>query len=238
MNLGLLDLPAPLYGGIDRALSAVLPPLARLVVWGILGALVSVMLYRALSPQRRIAAAKARQRALRRQLDAHEGTLEQAMPLLLAQLGASLRHVGLVLPATVLASLPVLTLLIWLGGAYGHRLPEPGRSPPVAVVPASLDARWQDRPPRVTVLDAGRPVAEVPIRAAVTRVEKRRWWNVLVGNPLGYLPADGPVRQVNIALHPQQYVGFGPDWARGWTAVFMSALLAASLATQRLARVE
>ncbi len=25
MNLGLLDLPAPLYGGIDRALSAVLP---------------------------------------------------------------------------------------------------------------------------------------------------------------------------------------------------------------------
>lgn len=238
MNHGLLDVPAPLYGAFDRALTVILPPPARLVVWGVLGALVSVLLYRALSPQRRIAAAKARLLALRRQLDAHDGTFEQALPLLRAHIGASLRHVWLVLPATVLASLPVLTLLIWLAGTYGHRLPEPGQGPPVKVAPAGLDVRWQDRPPQVTVLDKGRTVAQVPLTAPVTRVEKRRWWNALVANPIGYLPSDGPVRRVHIALEPRRYLDFGPDWLRGWAALFMSVLFAASLLTQRLARVE
>lgn len=237
MNYGLLDVPAPLYGAVDRALMTLLPPPARLVVWGVLGAVVSVLLYRALSPQLRIAAAKARLRALRRQLDAHDGTFEQALPLLRAQIGASLRHVWLVLPATLLASLPVLTLLIWLAGTYGHRLPEPGQSPPVKVAPAGLDVRWQDRPPQLTVLDKGRTVAQVPLTAPVTRVEKRQWWNVLVANPIGYLPSDGPARQVRIALEPRRYLDFGPDWVRGWAAVFMSVLFAASLLTQRLARV-
>lgn len=238
MNRGLLDAPGPLYAAADRGLAHVLPPTARLIVWALLGALVSVLLYRALSPQARVAQAKARVRELRARLDAHDGSFEQAMPLLRASIGASLRQVRLVLPATLLASLPVLTLLIWLPENYGHQLPTPGQSPQVQVVPAGLDARWEHDPPQVTVLDRGQPVAQVPVTRPVTRVEKQRWWNALVGNPLGYLPADGPVQRLNIALPPQQYVGFGPDWARGWTAVFMSALLVASLATQRLARVE
>lgn len=238
MNRGLLDVPGPLYAAMDRGLAHLLPPTARLMVWGLLGALVSVLLYRALSPQARVAQAKARVRALRAELDAHDGSFEQAMPLLRASIGASLRHVRLVLPATILASLPVLTLLIWLPESYGHQLPSAGQSPTVKVAPAGLDARWQDDPPQITVLDRGQPVAQVPVTTPVTRVEKQRWWNALVGNPLGYLPADGPVQRLKIALPPQQYVGFGPDWARGWTAVFMSALLVASLATQRLARVE
>lgn len=238
MSAGLLDLPAPLYAAADRALAGALPPLARLVAWAALAGVVSVLLYRALSPQRRIAATKAQAAALRRRLDTHDGALGEALPLLRAQLAASLRHVGLVLPATLLASLPVLTLLVWLDTAYAHRLPGPGEpAPPIAVTPPHLAARWHPDPPGVTVLGGTRPAAQVRLSAPVTHIEQKAWWNALVGNPLGYLPPAGPVQRIEIGLPERRYVPFGPPWLGNWLTVFLAVLTAVSLAVHRLARV-
>src|SRR5688500_20323135 len=80
--MGLLDLPAPLFDFVDRSLLGALPPLARLILWAIAGAAVSLTLYRWLSPQRRIAAAKAAALDARRRLNAHDGDLESALPLM------------------------------------------------------------------------------------------------------------------------------------------------------------
>src|SRR6185436_16008877 len=57
--MGLLDLPAPFFDFVDRSLLGALPPLLRLILWAIAGAAISLTLYRLLSPQRRIAQAKA-----------------------------------------------------------------------------------------------------------------------------------------------------------------------------------
>jgi hypothetical protein len=239
VNLGLLDLPAPLYAALDRALANALPPLARLLVWAALGGVVSVLVYRALSPQPRIAQAKARAHALRAQMEAYEGELARAMPLVRAQLGASLRHVALVLPAALLASLPVLTLLVWLDTAYAHRLPRPGEpAPMLRVAPGHLAARWQADPAGVTVLDGSREIARIALTAPVTRVEQRAWWNALIANPVGYLPDGGPAQRVVIGLPARAYLGFGPAWLGSWLTVFLAALTVVSLAVHRLARVE
>lgn len=237
MSRGLLDLPAPLYAGLDQLLAEALPPLGRLLVWAALAGPVSVLLYRTLSPQRRIATAKAEAAALRRRLDAHEGDLAGALPLLRAQLGASLRHVGLVLPATLVASLPVLSLLVWLETAYGHTLPPPQEPPHLVVSPGHLTARWHPRPPRVVVREGRATVAEVRLVAPVTRVEPHRWWNALIANPVGYLPDEGPARQLRIELPPRRYLGRGPGWIDNWATVFLAALVAVSLGVHRLARV-
>jgi hypothetical protein len=239
VTTGLLDLPAPLYTALDRALAGALPPLGRLAAWAALGAVVSVLLYRALSPQRRIAQAKARAQALRAQLDTYEGEFAQALPLLRAQFGASLRHVGLVLPGTLLASLPVLTLLVWLDSAYAYRLPGVGEPAPVlSVSPPHLAARWQAEPPGVTVVDGARTIAQLALTVPVTRVEQRAWWNALIANPVGYLPAGGVARRLEIGLPAQRYLDFGPPWLGSWLTVFLTVLAAVSLAVHRLARVE
>jgi hypothetical protein len=237
--MGLFDLPAPLFDLIDGLLGP-LPPLARLILWAIAGAAVSLTLYRLLSPQRRIVAAKAAALEARRRLNAHDGDLESALPLMRQSMRLALRHVGLVLPAALTASLPVLALLVWLDGAYSHRFPEDRQAPTIAVEPQTFSAQWQPAGTggQIVLRDAGGArVADLTLAELVTRIEKHHWWNWLIGNPAGYLPDRGPVERITVALPEKQYLPVGPDWLRSWLTIALTALVTASLLIMRIARI-
>jgi hypothetical protein len=237
--MGLLDLPAPVFDLVDGLLTP-LPPLLRLTLWAIAGAAISLALYCWLSPQRRIATAKAEALEARRRLNAHDGDLESALPLMRQSMKAALRHVGLVFPAALIASLPVLTLLVWLDGAYGHRFPENLQAPAIAVEPQRFSAEWQATGTggEIAVRDeSGTEVERLALAEPITRVEKRRWWNALVGNPAGYLPDSGPIEAVAIDLPERQYLTVGPDWLRSWPTVALSVLVIATLVIMRVARI-
>ena len=125
-TLGLLDLPAPLFAWIDAGLAQALPPLGRLALWAVAAAVVSMALYRLLSPQATFALLKDESAAARAALAGYEGPLAGLWPYVgraLAPAGTQLR---LALGPALLASLPVLVLMVWLGAHYGHHLPEPG----------------------------------------------------------------------------------------------------------------
>jgi hypothetical protein len=238
--MGLLNLPAPLFDLVDRTLLGSLPPLARLILWAIAGAAVSLALYRWLSPQRRIAEAKAAAQDARRLLNAHDGDLDSALPLMLQSMKLALRHVGLVFPAALVASLPVLALLVWLDGAYGYQFPEDRQAPAIAVEPQTFSGQW--RPDgvggQIQLRDeGGTQVAHLTLAEPITRIEKRHWWNLLIGNPAGYLPDNSPIEGVTIELPERQYLPVGPDWLRSWLTVALSALVIASLLIMRIARI-
>lgn len=235
--MGLLDLPAPVFDFVDRSLLGALPPLLRLILWAVAGAAISLALYRWLSPQRRIAEAKAAALDARRRLNAHDGDLESALPLMRQSMKAALRHVSLVFPAAIAASLPVLALLVWLDAAYGYQLPRGAEAPTVSVQPATYSGQWQPDGSIDVRDEGGAEVAHLTLAEPVTRIEKRQWWNVLVGNPAGYLPEQGPVERVTIALPERQYLPIGPDWLRSWATVALAALAIASLLIMRLARI-
>ncbi|MBA4096317.1 MAG: hypothetical protein C0484_06040 [Rhodospirillum sp.] len=235
--MGLLDLPAPLFDFVDGSMLGALPPLVRLVLWAIAGAAVSLTLYRWLSPQRRIAAAKAAALDARRRLNAHDGDLESALPLMRQSMKAALRHVGLVFPGALIASLPVLALLVWLDGAYGYQLPQDRQAPAVSVEPARFSGQWQADSSIAVRDQGGAEVAHLTLAEPITRIEKRQWWHAIVGNPAGYLPEQGPIDSVTIALPERQYLPVGPDWLRSWLAVALTALVIASLLIMRIARI-
>jgi hypothetical protein len=238
--VGFLDLPQPLFDFVDGTVLGSLPPLVRLILWAIAAAILSLAVYRWLSPQQRIARAKAAAHAARRRLNAHDGDLESALPLMRQSMALALRHVGLVLPAALVASLPVLALLVWLDGAYGHVFPDPALAPAIAVEPDTYTARWQPDGAggRIQVQDQhGAQVTQVMLAKAVTRIEKRHWWNAVVGNPAGYLPVRGPIEGVTIALPERQYIPVGPDWLRSWFVVTFAALLITSILLMRVARI-
>lgn len=235
--MGLFDLPAPLFEFVDRTLLGALPPLLRLILWAVAGAGASLALYRWLSPQRRIVAAKGEALDARRRLNAHDGDLESALPLMRQSMKAALRHVGLVFPAAMAASLPVLALLVWLDGAYGYQMPQGQQQPAVSVQPPTYSGQWQ-ADGNIAVRDAvGAEIAHLTLTEPVTQIEKRQWWNVLIGNPAGYLPEQGPVERVTIALPERQYLSVGPDWLRSWATVALTALVVASLIIMRIARI-
>ena len=237
--MGLLDLPAPLFDLVDNRLQGILPPVVRLVLWAVVAAIASLAIYRWLSPQRRIAEIKAAALDARRRLNAHDGDFDTALPLMRRSIALSLRHVGLALPAVLVASLPVLALLVWLEGAYGYSFPI-GHAPTVTVEPQGFTAAWRatESGGEIALTDGqGAEVAQLTVDKPITRVEKRQWWNVLIGNPAGYLPAEAPVDGVTIALPERQYLPVGPAWLRSWLVVALAALLITSLAFMRIARI-
>ena len=235
--MGLLDLPAPFFDFVDRSLLGALPPLARLILWAIAGAAISLMLYRLLSPQRRIAEAKAAALSARRRLNAHDGDLESALPLMRQSMKAALRHVGLVFPAALAASVPVLALLVWLEAAYGYQLPQDRQAPAVSVEPATYSGQWQPNGSIEVRDQGGAEVARLTLAQPITQIGKRQWWNTIIGNPAGYLPEQGPIESVTIALPERQYLPIGPDWLRSWLTVALTALVIASLLIMRIARI-
>lgn len=242
--MGLLDLPGPLYGWLDAALSGFLPPLARIIVWGVVGGLASMALYALLAPQGRIAEGKREAAEARRALDSHDGALADAGPLIGRMLRLSLEQVRLTTMPAVIASLPLLTLLAWMSTAYGHRFPDNGEAAAVEAQPASAQAEWigsaaQDAPPRILVRDGdGAEIARLSLPVPVSVIHEWQWWNLILGNPAGYLPDDPRIERVQIALPRRHFLSFGPQWARGWELPFFTALIIASVALKLGARIE
>jgi len=240
--MGILDLPSPLLSRIDLWLTDFLPPLVKLMLWAAIGALISMELYRLLSPQKRIAQLKlALQRAQRRVIE-FDGDFAEGWPHIRRMLSFALRRVAIVLPATIIASLPVLVFIVWLDQQYGGSFPPPGEAVGVEVSDG-YSGRWVDdglgATPRAEVRDAaGTPIAEIPVTKPTPVIHKWRWWNTLIGNPAGYLPDELPIEQVVIALPRQQILPVGPDWLRGWEVVFFAALTLFALAFKTVRRIQ
>jgi hypothetical protein len=248
--MGLLDLPGPLLDWLDAALSHVITaPGLRLALWGAAGAVVSMALYWALSPQARIARIKSEALAARQRLEAYDGAFADAWPLIGRMLRLSLRQLAVVTWPAVLASLPVLCLIVWLSTAYGHSFPAADQPVEARAFPPPHQARLinghdprpgqEGAPAHLEIADAaGRTIGDLDLAAPVSTVHKREWWNGLIGNPAGYLPEEWAVERVEIDLPRTEYLSFGPWWLRSWEAVFFATLLACSVAIKLAFRIQ
>ena len=69
--MGLFDLPAPIFAIIDGVLAMAMPPVMRLVVWGIFAGWLTMVIYRRLSDQEKIGALKTLQKQQQKAQPAH-----------------------------------------------------------------------------------------------------------------------------------------------------------------------
>lgn len=250
MNGGFLDLAAPALASLDRAMAPVAPPAIRLVLWGLLAAAFSMALYAALSPQDRLRRVRDEAVEARRALDGHDGSFAEARPLMARMFATSMKQLGLVLAPAVIASLPLLFMLTWLYGAFGYVMPERPDSVVVHTDPRGYSGSLQSsqvastapapvvQHPSLVVRDgSGRVVEERPLNVPVTALHKEQWWNLLIANPLGYLPDDSPLHWVTIDLPRLEVLDVGPWWMRTWEFVFFTTLVAVSLAIKLLFRL-
>jgi len=243
--MGLFDLPAPLFSIIDGLLAAFLPSFVRLVLWGILAGWVSMLVYRFLSNQEKIVALRTRQQQQQKQIAEFDGEFAELLPLIRRTLA---------LGPALLASLPALFIVIWAAGAFGYRTPLAGEEISLRAEPGTGGIHWS--PPAqaratengwivdwpadgqmLTLEDGRRPLLNLPLERAVPVIHKKRWWNLLMANPIGYLPTDGSTEVLHIDLPEQRILGWGPGWMRGWMFSFFMAFLISSLAFKRLLRL-
>lgn len=240
--MGLLDLPAFLWSWADAQMAAIMPATARIVAWGTIGAIVSLGLYWLLSPQRRMAHIADEERRIKGRLQGDNLDMADGLAAAKELLRLALTRLGLVVLPVLLAAVPLLSLMSWLDTHYAYELPRPGQVANVKVEPEVASGRWipaETPPARVEVLDGqGLVLQSLPIPVPVPVIEKRTWWNVLIGNPLGYLPDDSPIDRINIELPANEYLSIGPDWARGWVAPFVTAMLVGSLILKFAFRIQ
>lgn len=237
--MGLLDLPAPILSWTDGQFGRAAPETARILLWAAMAAILSMLLYWLLSPQRRLARLAAEERSLRDRLNDAPAKMADGLASAGRLLRLALLRLGLVLLPACIATLPVICIMAWLHTHYAYEMPPANAEIAVRVAPGRAEGRLvAGNPARVEVRDAGGALLQsVPLGAAVPTVHKRVWWNALIGNPLGYLPDNSAIDRIEIDLPEKRYLSIGPDWMRTWEALFIAALLAGSLVIKLLFRI-
>ncbi len=244
--MGVFDIPAPLFTWIDQVMSIVASPTLRLIVWGLVAAVLSMGLYWMLSPQHRLTDVKIRAVKARQDLNDFDGAFGDAWPLMQSMLSLSFRQLTMTTMPALLASIPVLALIVWLSTAYGYALPDGQSQVDVETTPntavltkyqRSDEAAVANHPRLIVTNVDGDVVGDIALAAAVPTIHKKQWWNRLIGNPIGYLPADGDIDAIEIDLQEKEYLGFGPAWLRPWYVLFFSILVLGSLGIKMAFRI-
>ena len=262
--MGLLDLPAPIFDAIDGVLAMVMSPVLRLVIWGIFAGWLSMMVYRLFSDQEKIGALKALQKNQQKDIAEFDGEFAELMPLIRHTLALGFRQLGLALGPALLATVPVLFIVIWVAGEFGYETPAAGSEVFLTVEPASNNIHWSSttevRISVITIKEGGwvinwpsqgqsltmregqQPLLVLPLEQDIPIIHKKRWWNLLMANPLGYLPKDGKTDVIHINLPEAVIIGSGSswvrDWMRGWMFSFFLTFLLSSIGFKLLLRID
>ena len=245
--MGVFDVASPLFAWVD-GLMAWLPDTLRLVLWAAVAGVASMALYRLVSNQAKLTAIKAEMAALRQEIAAFDGPISGMWALVGRNLRLALRQLWVTFVPALIASLPVIFLLVWVSNSFDATMPAADEPVEVAAFAqdgaalpalhwrgaarAAGDGRWTVAWPAAgasaQLLHGDEVLLTVPQPAPIGVVHQRRWWNVLLGNPAGYLPP-GPVDAVEIDLPRREYLPFGPGWLRGWIPLFFAVVIAVSL---------
>lgn len=254
-NLGILDWPGIVFGFVNDLLLFVLPLPLTLVFWAFVSGWATMWVYRAVSNQDKLAALKPQVKAVQDKLKRYDGEFSGLIPLIRENFRLSGHHIGLAIGPAIVAGIPVLFVLVWGSNEFGVHFPEPGDRVDVAVsseaverdadnwrwvdteaghLPSAVDEplRWRLSWPEQTAhleTAGGEMALELPTAKPTPVLHKRQWWNLMIGNPAGYLPSDNPVDSIRMDLPAHEILSLGPDWMRGWLFSYFVLLIAVSL---------
>ncbi len=238
--MGAFDLAAPFLSRAD-ALFPWAPAWLHVVLWGAISGGVTMGLYALTSCQPCIARVKQELQPLRAALAHYDGEAAGLLPLVRRALGLSLRQIGLTAYPAFLASIPLLFVIAWLNIAYGHAYPAPGTPVTVRVMDrdGATDTKtipWpSDR--RVEVRH-GNEIIQVTFHEPVPVLSKRTGWDLLFGNPNGYLADGARISRIEFGLPPRELLNTGPSWMRGWAFVYFTTLVLSALAIKLAFRIQ
>ncbi len=247
--MGFFDLPAPLFGAIDQVLGLALPGVVRLVLWGVLAGWLTMVVYRRLSNQDKIQELKIEQKKQQKIISSFDGEFEELFPVIRHTLALGGRQLGLSLGPALLATIPILFIVVWVAGHFGNEQPLQGTPISIEInqdqVPFERFAwsspdmaqqtetgwvlNWPSSEQPVSFLQDGESLFELPLETSIPVIHKHQWWNWLMANPVGYLPEDALVESIDIALPEQQFLAFGPGWLHGWMFSFFFSFLLSSI---------
>lgn len=252
---GVLNFPFPVFDTLD-GIFGFLPAALRVALFGGLSGALTMAVYRWSSNQERIRSYKEEMGRIRRALKAAADDLGETMRLSRANLGVSFRLLGTVTGPALLASLPILFVIVWVATRYGWETPPPASPVAITFEPAregvvveppdalkvageKLFLRWPAAPGEIRFRDGkGVIYAGPPPEPGNDVVHKPLWWNLLLGNEMGYLREDAAIEAIRFELAPRRLIPAGPGWLAGWEGIYFGSLLLTSLLLKIVFRID
>ncbi|WP_372807965.1 hypothetical protein [Pontiella sp.] len=253
---GLLGLPFPLYGAVNGVLSGLLGAAGAILVWSLFCSGAVLFLYRLCSPQEQLRFFKRRMREIQVELAKNPDDLRALLRLSGENIRLALKRFAFTFLPTCIAVLPLFSLTCWINAEYGYAAPLPDERIGIAVQPEGAAFLVGTLPPGrapaatnavrmvagmsgVVLLDSlGNPLQTVGFPPPGNAVAHRQWWNGLLGNPMGYLPASSEIDSVQFAFGRRDFIPVGPNWLRGWETLFLMGMTVFSLLLKIVFKVE
>lgn len=233
---------------LDGWLAQLFNPIVNLVFWGVVGGSLAMLAYTLFSDQKRLAETKAQIKHLQKMLMQEDLDIKEYKTLGFANLRLSLILLRYVSVPALVSAIPVLLLALWLS-VYQTYEPIPveaalsvrAASPVEELAPGKASAAsvqqisgsdltfyLGERP--IYIWDRSRPLAEA--------IEKRHWWNSLLGNESGYLLDSAPVDRLEFDLRRKTFLDFGPFWMRTWELPYFLAVMITAIGWKLWFRIE
>lgn len=258
-EFALLDILNPALAAVDRGLQGLsLAPLWRIVIFAALGAIVSMLLFKKFSNQAALAALKQDIRQVQSDLVRSNDASRQLAYTVRQNLKLTGRQLWLSFWPALLASIPILFLLVFCSNQFGVQAAEPGsrvyvtptglQDSPAAFEWRGVNAQWDARKAAWTfyrpetgqtasLFFENREQFSLPPAVPTRVLHKKQWWNVLVANPAGYLHDAAVLASVEFNTPTQVIIDWGPGWMRGWLFAFMVFLVVFSIAIKILWKI-
>ena len=245
--MGFFDLLNPIFSGIDNYALGWLPAWVRVSLWGILSGLLTMLVYAKVSNQEALSEGKvASKKALvaMRELDP-EADFDVAMKTMRNAIAAPCRQAKNSLMPALVASIPLIFILVWLDSAYSISPPAAGNSIEATTKPyialretetiqksgeQAYALGWPNSGDIQLQGQAGEFSLSVPSSTPVQIIHKRQWWNALLGNPAGYLDDSAPIESIEFAHASRELINSGPGWIRSWLFYYFVFLMATAIA--------
>lgn len=246
----------PLFNAVDALLVPWLPVLLRVLLWGALTGVATLLLYAWVSDQAGLAVLKQRAKDLRREMLDPSLDRDAYMRLTKENLTTSFRLLRKSFGPAMISSIPVLIVLVWLSTYYSYERPPAGADVAVDFVPKNdamqvspADAfvksgdgillRIGAQPATVQFADAEGTVYEgAPDNPPTPVVHQRRWWNALLGNEAGYVRPNADVDEIHFGFPALNLFPSLPSWASTWELPFFVSLFVAALSIKIAFKIE
>lgn len=215
---------------------------------GIISGVVSMLMYRRISPQQNLTQVGEDIHRVRAALVAYDGDMDGMLKLVRTAAGLSLKQLWLTGWPAVVSSLPVLFIAVPLSALFDFETPKSGDVVEMRVLPASasqrvsttndlalardaagvLRFRWPENTTAVKLsLDDSGSIS-VSAQSICGGIDRFRLHNLLVGSANPSIAASSAVDHIEVSCPQRDLVGFGPEWLRAWWVTFFVTIVATS----------
>lgn len=245
--MGFFDILNPVFTGIETYCLSWIPAWARVALYGLVSGIATMLLYARFSNQDALTEGKrASKEALSklRELDP-EADFNVVLATMRKAMAEPLKQAKTAAIPALWASLPLVFVLVWLDNSYSYQAPSAGSKIQALTEPfvplqegngvhraegQTYSLTWPESGEIELKELTGDLIISIPASTQVPLIHKREWWNIIIGNPAGYIGESAPIISVAFAIPPRELIDFGPHWLRSWVVFYFAALMATAVA--------